>query len=191
MMDYRGYGKSTGEIDSEEDLYRDGSASLKFLIEEKKVPLQNIIFWGESLGTSVATFLAQEVDTKALILEAPFASFTDVVRYHYPFLPVNWMLKYALDNKKRMDDIHIPVLILHSTEDDIIPFSQGQELFEAASEPKTLVELSGGHNDALSHSTEKYFKAVQEFLQGQISFGAIQGAIGKEYCICVYFSLFF
>lgn len=163
IIDYRGYGKSSG-TPSEEGTYRDGEAAWRHLIEARKLEPQGIVLFGESLGGGVATWLALQHPPRALVLASTFTSAPDLGAQVYPWLPVRWLARIEYNNLERMPRIAAPVLIAHSRGDDIIPFSHGQALFNAAREPKQFLELHGGHNDGFIFAREDWVRAVNAFL---------------------------
>ncbi|MCF7830498.1 alpha/beta hydrolase [Candidatus Gracilibacteria bacterium] len=165
IFDYRGYGLSSGQIEKEADFYEDAHAALKFLIEEKNIPPEKIVLWGKSVGSAGVLELAQEYSFSKIVLESPFFSLGEVAQYHYPFLPAKWMIKYKFRNGEKIPKITSPLLIFHSKEDEVVPFSQGQKLFEASPEPKTFVQLEGAHNRAIHENTETYLQALKEFFE--------------------------
>ena len=167
IVDYRGYGRSTG-TPSEEGLYRDAEAAYRHLTGTRgKAPLEVAVF-GRSLGTGPATWLAAREQVGALILEAPFTSVPALAADLYPWLPARWLTRTDFDNRSRIDAIDAPLLILHGTDDEIIPFGHGQRLYEAARQPKDFIRLDGGHNDAMFTSGPRYRDALDEFITGQI-----------------------
>ncbi|MBD2175692.1 alpha/beta fold hydrolase [Pseudanabaena sp. FACHB-1998] len=170
LFDYRGYGKSEGNP-SEIGTYKDVEAAWKYLTQERKIPAQKIIIYGESLGGSIASYIAettqQDPNNKAagLILASTFTSISDRASEIYPFLPIRLLSRYAYNSIERLPNIKIPVLIMHSTEDEIIPFQHGDRNFQVANEPKKLVKLRGDHNGGFLDSLETYRKGIQEFIQ--------------------------
>jgi len=164
IVDYRGYGRSTGKP-SEEGTYRDAAAAWRYLSETRRLPAGEIILYGESLGGAVAAHLAQHHTPRALVLYAAFTSIPDRAHQLYPFLPTSLLARYRYDTRAALAATRCPVLILHSGEDEITPYSHGQELLAAAAEPKKLVELRGGHNDAPFVNRERFMQAVAAFLQ--------------------------
>jgi len=165
IIDYRGYGKSSGQIKKEQDLYTDGLAAWDYLIEEKKIKSENIIIWGRSLGGAIAVDLAQEKNVNAVILEATFASIYGVVPKAFRFLPIKLILKYKFASGEKIKNIQAPVLIIHSQDDEIIPFEQGQKLYDTANQPKQFLKLKGGHNSDVAESYEIYLLGVKDFLK--------------------------
>lgn len=163
LVDYRGYGDSTGEP-SEQGTYRDAVASWQWL-SARGIPAQDIVIFGESLGGGVATWLAVQHPPRALILASTFTSIPDLGAQVYPWLPVRWISRIHYNNLAHLENMRAPVLIAHSPGDDLIPYAHGQRLFEAAHEPKVFLELSGGHNEGFVFAREAWVKVVQDFLQ--------------------------
>lgn len=164
IIDYRGYGRSTGKP-SEAGTYRDAEAAWRYLTETRHVPAGDIVLFGESLGGAVAAQLAQRHAPRALVLYAAFTSLPDMAREFYPYLPTGLLARYRYDTRAALIGLRCPLLILHSKEDEIVPYRQAQQLLAAAPEPKRLVELRGGHNDAPFVSRERFAQGVAEFLQ--------------------------
>lgn len=164
IIDYRGYGASTGKP-GEEGTYLDALAAWDYLIQEKRHLPQRIVLFGESLGGSIAAWLAARQTPAGLVLYASFTSVPELAQALYPIFPASLLARYRYDTRAALASVHCPLLILHSPEDEIVPFSHGQALLAAAREPKRLVELRGGHNDALLLSREVYSQAVGAFLQ--------------------------
>ena len=164
IFDYRGYGRSTGKP-SEEGTYRDALAAWNYLTQERRIPAQHIVLFGESLGGSIAAWLAERHPPRALVIYAAFTSVPDMAKVLYPFLPTGLIARYRYDTRAALARVHSPLLILHSTEDEIIPYSHAQELLAIAPEPKKLVPLRGGHNDAIFVSGDIFEQALKEFLR--------------------------
>lgn len=162
MIDYRGYGKSDGSPD-EAGLYRDADAAYDELLRRGR-SADSIVLYGESLGGTVATELAARRPVAALVLESTPTSILEVARHHYPILPVSLFLAARYDALSRIARVNAPILVLHSRDDEIVPFSMAEEMRLAAPEPKRLVELRGGHNDCFLRSAETYERALREFL---------------------------
>ena len=164
IIDYRGYGKSSG-TPSEDGTYRDAEAAWRHLIDARKLKPQDIVLFGESLGGGVAAWLALQHPPRALVLASTFTSAPDLGAQVYPWLPVRWLARIEYNNLDRIARIAAPVLIAHSKGDDIIPFSHGQALFDAAREPKQFLELRGGHNDGFIFMREEWVREVDAFLE--------------------------
>ncbi|MCB9913560.1 MAG: alpha/beta hydrolase [Planctomycetes bacterium] len=147
LYDYRGYGRSTGSP-SEEGTYVDARTAWRELVERRGFAPARVLLYGESLGGAVATQLATEVDAAGLVLQDTFSSLADAAAYHYPWLPVRLLLRVDYDSAAKIERIGAPLLVVHSPQDEVVPFAQGEALFAAAREPKELLVTSGGHNDA-------------------------------------------
>ncbi len=163
IFDYRGYGKSGGKP-SEEGTYRDAEAAWQYLARRGIAP-ERIVLYGESLGGAVVTHLATQHQPGALILASALTSVPDMAAELYPWLPVRWLSRYRYDTRSYLGDVHAPVLVMHSREDDIIPYSHGRALYEAAHEPKQFVELRGGHNDLYFANKEMFMREAGKFVR--------------------------
>jgi fermentation-respiration switch protein FrsA (DUF1100 family) len=164
IFDYRGYGNSDGKA-GEEGTYLDARAAYKWLTEEKKIPPNDIIVFGRSLGGSIAAQLASKVKMGALIIESAFTSYVDIGRKFYPYMPVRWFARFSYRTIDYVKNVHCPVMIIHSRNDETIPFEFGLELYEAANEPKEFVEIFGSHNDGFLVSSETYKSAWTKWLK--------------------------
>jgi len=164
IFDYRGYGQSEGKP-SEEGTYLDARAAYKWLTEEKKESADDIILFGRSLGGSIGAQLASKVEVKALIIESSFTSYVDIGKKFYPYMPVRWFTKFSYKTVDYVKDVHCPVMIIHSRNDELVPFEFGCRLYEAANEPKEFVEIFGSHNDGFLLSSEIYNKAWTKWLE--------------------------
>ncbi len=164
LIDYRGYGKSEGEIKSSSDLTKDAKAGFDWLKNKKNYSSSQIILYGESIGSVPAIELAVYEKFKALILEAPFTSLKDMAKLLYGMAP-DFMLKdFQMNNENNISRLKTPVLILQGTEDEVVPFSMGQRLFKKAPEPKSFFEIKGGHhNDLAETAGEQYYSKPFEF----------------------------
>jgi hypothetical protein len=164
-IEYRGYGHSEGKP-SERGLYRDASSAYDYLINEKHIDPKMIISFGQSLGTAVASNLAAQRQVGAVILEAPFPSAARLARVIFRFLPGSSLLvRGQFDTQARLQEIRIPILIVHCRQDPVLPFDLGREVYAAANEPKTFLEINGPcHEEASIIAPEKYRAALQNFL---------------------------
>ncbi|PEN08909.1 alpha/beta hydrolase [Longimonas halophila] len=162
LASYRGYGQSTGSP-SEDGLYRDADAAWQHLTEERGVASESILIAGRSLGSAPATYLAARTAPGGLLLESAFTSLPDVGARAYPILPVRWLSRFEFDNAARIAQVNAPVLMIHSPDDEVVPYDLGRTLFAAASEPKTFVDIQGGHN-AMRTDQSAYRQAVQAFI---------------------------
>jgi fermentation-respiration switch protein FrsA (DUF1100 family) len=162
LVDYRGYGLSTGHP-SEEGLYRDARAIYAEAIE-RGFRANQIVLFGESLGSAVVVDLAMERECAGVILETPFLSVPAIAREHYPFVP-SFLIRSRFDNERKIGSVLAPKLFLVAARDEVVPAAHGRRLFELASEPKTLYEIPGaGHNDTYLTGGEAYWKAWAQFL---------------------------
>ena len=164
IFDYRGYGSSEGKP-SEEGTYLDVTAAYKWLTEKKNIPAENIIIFGRSLGGSIAAHLASKAQAAALIIESAFTSYVDIGKKFYPYMPVRWFARFSYRTIDYVRQVDCPVMIIHSRNDEVIPFELGLQLYEAANEPKEFIEISGGHNDGFLVSGEVYKKAWSRWLK--------------------------
>ena len=164
LVDYRGYGNSTGEP-SEQGTYRDAAASWQWLTATRGIKASDIVIFGESLGGGVAAWLATQHAPRALILASTFSSIPDLGAQVYPWLPVRWLSRIHYDNAGHVQKMRVTLLIAHSIDDELIPFAHGKKLFAAAPEPKTFLEMRGGHNEAFVFAREAWVLAVWRFLQ--------------------------
>lgn len=165
IFDYRGYGQSEGHP-SEQGTYRDADAALAYVRSLPTVDPARIVAFGRSLGAAVAVELATREQVFGLVLEAPFTSIPAMARALYPFLPVCPFLRTRYDSLARIGHITAPVLILHSRDDEVVPYAQGQALFAAAPEPKRFYTIVGaGHNDTYLRGGEGYWQALASFLR--------------------------
>jgi len=162
IIDYRGYGRSEGQP-SEQGTYLDAQAAYEYLTQQRKLSPRSIVAYGESLGCAIAADLASKVEVRGLVLEEGFTSTSDVGQKMFPFFPVHWLVRNKYNTLSKMPRIHIPVLIFHSRDDEVINFSHSQRLLAAANEPKQFVELHGGHNDAFEVSAPTYRAALSKF----------------------------
>lgn len=166
LFDYRGYGQSSG-APSEEGLYRDAEAAWAWLTDVRGVASADITIFARSMGGGPASWLAAHTDPKAVILESVFTSVPDVAAHHYPFVPVRWLARTQFDVRSRVPDLEARLLVIHSRADRIVPFSHGQQLYDAASEPKQFLEIDGGHNDGFWVSRQRYTREIRGFLDNQ------------------------
>ena len=144
LAEYRGYGGNEGKP-TEQGLYKDGRAYIDWLVKEQGIALARIVFYGESIGSGVATQMAVEYsEAKALVLEAPFTTLPAVGQKHMFYLPVNLLLKDRYDNLSKVENLDMPLLVLHGKLDVIVPYSFGEMLFNAAKDPKRMETFPAG-----------------------------------------------
>ena len=164
IIDYRGYGLSEGKL-SEQGLYLDAMTAWQYLINQRSYHANDIILFGRSLGGAVATRLASQVQPKAIIVESCFSSVRDMANIMMPLISKLIYLRYSLDTEHTISKVNSPVLVVHSPDDEIIPFQLGQKIFTAANTPKYFYELRGGHNDGFIESMPAYKDVIKTFLE--------------------------
>lgn len=163
IIDYRGYGSSEGRP-NEEGTYLDAEAAWRHVTETRGIPPEEIVLFGRSLGAAVAAWLAAHQPAAGLIVESAFTSVPDLGQELYPFLPVRWLSRFEYPTREYVRSVSSPVLVVHSREDEIAPFHHGAAVFEAAAEPRTLLELHGTHNEAHLVSGATYRDGLEAFL---------------------------
>lgn len=168
IFDYRGYGNSEGKP-SEHGLYVDAMTAWQYLVQEKNISAQKIIIFGRSLGGVVGCNLATQVQPGALILESTFSSAKDMANTIFPVISRIMPMRFEFNTEDYIKRVTSPLLIVHSTEDDIIPFWQGEKVFQAASQPKSFVKIQGDHNSGFFTSQPAYEQALGEFLSKHIT----------------------
>lgn len=146
LVEYRGYAGNPG-VPTEAGLMADGRAALAFLDAQGVSPDRRVLY-GESLGTGIAVQLAATHPVAAVVFESPYTSIADVAQYHYPWLPVRWLLHDKFDSLAVISRIKAPMLFLHAEHDTVIPARFGAALYAAAPEPKEMWSTNeGDHND--------------------------------------------
>jgi len=134
IIAWRGFSGNNGKP-TEQGLYEDGKSAINW-VAEKGVDEKNLILYGESLGTGIATHLAQNKSFAGVILETPFTSMVDAAKKFYPYIPVSLLLKDKFENYKKVNNINSPILVMHGEKDQIVPFTMGKKIYEIANEPK-------------------------------------------------------
>ncbi len=164
-LEYRGYGHSEGKP-SQPGVYRDAEAAYEYLVNTKGTDPKAIICFGQSFGTAVATHLAAHRQVAGVVLEAPFPSASRVARKVFWFLPgVSLLVHGQLDTQAWLKEIRAPVLIVHCSQDPVIPFQFGQEVYDAALPPKHFLQINGYcHEESSVMAPTQYRTALQEFL---------------------------
>jgi uncharacterized protein len=165
LYDYRGYGRSEGRPD-EEGTYRDAVAAFDWLVARGFSP-GRITAYGESLGAAVSVELARRRAPGRLILEHAFVSVPEIGAQVYPWLPVRLLSRIQYDSLAAAPELRLPVLIVHSPEDELVPIGNGRKLYEALPGPKRFLETGGGHNDGGFLQREAWHEAVRRFLDGE------------------------
>lgn len=180
IVDYRGYGRSGGRP-SENGTYRDAAAVWRYATRELKRSPGEIVIFGRSLGASIAAQLASTAPQSpaALIVESPFTSAPDMAQRAYPYLPARWLTRFNYPTREYVTEADCPVLVIHSEDDEIIPFDLGREVYEAAVEPKQFLVLRGGHNTGFLESVGPYVRGIEAFLTDPAGLPP-RGGVGKR-----------
>ena len=164
IIDYRGYGESEGRI-SEQGTYLDGEAAWRYLTESKGIDPEEIVIFGRSLGGAIAAHLAARTDPAGVVLESVFTSAPDLAAQLYPVFPVRLLARYQYAVKKAVRSIGAPVLVIHSPDDEIIPFAHGVAVYNAAAAPKEFLEIRGSHNEGFLMSNGTYQQGLAGFIR--------------------------
>lgn len=163
-VDYRGYGKSEGRPD-EAGVYQDADAAYDYLVEQRHFRTQDIIVYGHSLGGAVAINLAARRPCGGLIVQSSFTCARDMARRMLALPFIEYVVKSRFDSLQKIGEVRAPVLIVHGTRDEVVPFAMGQKLFAAAPEPKRFFPIEGaGHNNLLEVGGERYLACFKEFI---------------------------
>jgi pimeloyl-ACP methyl ester carboxylesterase len=160
LFDYRGYGHSGGEL-SEEGTYLDAQAAHAWL---RQRGLSQIIAFGESLGGGIACELALREPVAGLILSNTFTSIGDIGAEMFPFLPIRWFNTIHYNTLAKLPRIKVPVLVMHSRDDEVVGFRHAERNFAAANEPKLFSETRGQHNETLALDPAQYLGGVEKLL---------------------------
>jgi uncharacterized protein len=168
LFDYQGFGSSQG-TPTEAGTYADVESAWQYLSQVRQIPPSKIVIYGESLGGAVATYMAEKQRSGGLILASTFTSITDRAAELYPFLPIRLISKYSYNSIARMPNIKSPVLVIHSPQDEIIPFAHGEALYKAANEPKMFVKIKGDHNGGFLDAQEIYSAGLEKFVKQHIA----------------------
>ena len=165
LFDYRGFGKSSGKP-SERGLYMDGLAAWNYLVEKEKIAPERIVLHGHSIGAAVAIEVALQKKVRGLIIESAFTSTKDMAKTLALFSLVSPVLPANYNNLEKIHRVPVPKLIIHGERDEIVPFSMGKRLFDAAGEPKFFYPVKdAGHNDVFVVGGEKYFELLVDFVR--------------------------
>ena len=160
IISWRGFSGNDGKP-SEEGLYVDGNSAINWL-KNLGLSEEDIIIYGESLGTGVATEIAQNRNFAGIILESPFTSMIDAGKDKYPYLPVRLLLKDKYESDKKIKNINRPILILHGKVDNIVPFHMGKRMYVLANEPK--YSYFSEYDDHMMEYNEKLLKVIKKFI---------------------------
>ena len=162
MFDYRGYGNNSGKP-SEEGFYKDARGAYDYLVSRGGIDKDKIIVFGESLGAAVAAELCLKRKAEALVLESPIVSLAIEKQILYPFLPTEFLLFEKFDTLVKIKNIHIPKLIVHGIDDEMVPFKEALQLYYASPQPRQFLPFNGAHNDDIFKVSDSYKEQLNKF----------------------------
>ena len=160
LLAWRGFNENKGKP-TEQGLYEDARSAVRWL-KSKGISENNIIIYGESLGTGIATEIAQNKNFAGIILESPFTSMIDAGKNKYPYLPVRFLLKDKYESHKKIKNIKSPILIMHGKVDNIVPFYMGKKMYELANKPKYY--YFSEYDDHMMEYNEKLLNQLKQFI---------------------------
>lgn len=163
LFDYRGYGDSEGRPE-ENGTYLDAQAAWEYLLRERALSPDDIVMLGRSLGAAIASWLVARHTPRALVIESTFTSLPAVAADHHPWLPTRMLTRYRYPVDEHLRAARCPVLIVHSRDDEIVPFHHAQRLYEIAPGPKEFLEIEGMHFNGYRTSGAKYEAGLAAFL---------------------------
>jgi pimeloyl-ACP methyl ester carboxylesterase len=167
LIDYRGYGRSTGASSSEVGIYRDADAAYDYLVNIRGASPERLVLYGQSIGTTAVADLASRRPCGAVILESGLSSARDMTAKLLP-KALHWVHFFTLnrfDSANKLASIHCPVLVTHGDPDSIIPTAQGRALFAAANQPKQLLIYPGSGHNVFGSQGETYLDVLAEFIR--------------------------
>jgi fermentation-respiration switch protein FrsA (DUF1100 family) len=170
LFDYRGYGRSDGEVDDEHALYADADAAYQFL-KASGVEAESIVLYGQSLGTAAAVDLASRERVAAVILESGLSSASEMAREVLPWLPrqLHFITRNRFESARKLSQVKYPVLITHGEPDHTISSNHARALFAAANEPKKLMIFPGAGHNVFGSLGKEYLKVVSAFISESIT----------------------
>ncbi len=160
IFDYRGYGKSTGKLASQQQAIKDTQIAWDFIAPQYHN--KPIVIYGRSIGSALATQLAQKVKPALLVLVSPFSSLIDMAKKRYPIAPT-WLLRFPFETNKAIKNVSSPIVLIHGDKDDFIPIDHSYKLQKLTQQPSQLITISGaGHSDI--HEFDEYIKGLANAL---------------------------
>ena len=170
IFDYRGYGVSDGIAANEADLYADGDAAVDFVMKKNGVRSEQIVLYGQSLGTAVVADVASRRTFGAVVLESGFSSASSVANSALPWLPgfLHFLGKNRFESARKLSNVKAPILIAHGDPDGTIPTTEARLLYAAANEPKKLLIVPGAGHVVFGSAGEPYLDQVEQFIRASI-----------------------
>jgi uncharacterized protein len=169
LFDYRGYGKSEGAFPTEQAVYADADRALRYLTQDRRIPLEKIVIYGHSLGGAIAIDLARRNPSAGgLIVESSFTSALEMARRHWwtAVFPVDLLLTQRFQSIDKVVDLKMPTLFIHGKADNLIPFQMGDRLFQSTQTHKQLWLVPGAdHNNVAEVAGKSYLARVGQFLK--------------------------
>jgi len=160
IIAYRGFSGNKGNP-TEMGLYKDAKAAKDWL-NNQGIDDQNIILYGESLGTAIAIDLGKSFKFSGIILESPFTSMEKLAKKYYPIFPIKMILKDKYDSLEKIKEINFPILVMHGEKDTIVPFSMGVKIYENANSPKSKYFIK--YDDHMMNFDQNLVKAIEKFI---------------------------
>jgi len=170
LFDYRGYGASEGVAAGEANLYADGDAAVAFVINEKGIRPEQIVLYGQSLGTAVVADVASRGKFGAVVIESGFSSSSSVAASALPWLPrwLHFIGRNRFESARKLTAVKSPILIAHGDPDRTIPTTEAHLLFASANEPKKLLIVPGAGHVVFGAAGEQYLNQVEQFMRDAI-----------------------
>ena len=165
MFDYKGYGLSTGLIESKESFFESSELVYDYMIEDLGVSSDSVIFWGYSLGSPIAAELATKYNSLAIILESPVISINKISEERFPFIPFAIINIFDFDINQHINQSKAPIILIHSEDDEVIPFRHAIEFFNSLERnKKKIIKIKGDHRLSAFKSFPVYFDNIQSFI---------------------------
>jgi len=163
IFDYRGYGLSQGSP-TEQGTYDDAEAAWIYLLRDRGIKAEDVVVLGRSLGAAIASQQAARHTPGALVIESTFTSAPELAAEMFRIFPARLMSRFKYRVRDNIANTHCPVLVVHSGDDEVIPFHHGKRLYEVANEPKAFLEINGAHAQGFLTSGARYTDGLKRFL---------------------------
>lgn len=168
LVDYRGYGRSSGPFPNEQRVYEDAIAAYRYLTETRQIPVNSLWLFGHSLGGAIAIELATQRQAAGLILQSTFSSMLAAVNFsgQYSWFPVDWLLTQRFDSIAKVAHLKLPIFYIHGLEDDTTAAVMSEQLYAISPSPKQLwLVPEANHNNVVDTAGAEYFTRVETFVQ--------------------------